>query len=66
MATTHGMRVEIDWHKLPVGGSVFVPGADTRKLKRELRAEASQTEYSLHLEEVAELGLCGVRVWRLK
>lgn len=66
MATTHGMRVEIDWHKLPVGGSVFVPCADTRKLKRELRVEAAKTLYNTHIEEVVELGLSGVRVWRLE
>lgn len=65
MVTTHGMRVEINWHKLPVGGSVFVPGADTRKLKRELRSEANLTEYNIRIEEVVELGITGVRVWRM-
>ncbi len=65
MATTHGMRINSEWHELPVGGSVFVPCADTRNLKNELKAEASRTLYNIHIAEVVELGICGVRVWRL-
>lgn len=65
MATTHGLRVEIDWHQMPVGSSVFIPCADTRNLKRELKEEADSTGYNTKIEEIVELGICGVRVWRV-
>lgn len=50
---------------MPVGSSVFVPGADTRTLRKEAKKEAMEVGCQVLIEEVAEMGISGIRIWRV-
>jgi len=62
---THGLRVRINWHDFPVSASAFVPGVETRLLRNDIQKEADALGVVVLLEEVAEFGYMGVRVWRI-
>lgn len=62
-----GLPLAIDWGKLLVGASFFVPVplGISQQLKKQLVAVAAEYGYALLTEEVAEKGLTGLRVWRV-
>lgn len=63
-----GVPVIINWGALGVGQSFFVPvpSATIRSVKATLHWMAARRKYWTVTEEVAEKGLMGVRVWRIK
>ena len=63
-----GIPVVVDWGKLLIGASFFVPAplVITQQLKRQLIYAADTHGYGLLIEEVAETGLTGIRVWRIR
>jgi len=63
-----GIPVIIDWDKLVIGGSFFVPAplVMTQQLKKQLLDAEDPHGYKLQVEEVAEKGLTGLRVWRIR
>jgi hypothetical protein len=63
-----GLPVVIDWAKLQIGASFFVPIplAMTQHPRKQLQAVAAQHGYDVLVEEVVEKGLTGLRVWRIR
>jgi hypothetical protein len=63
-----GLPVVVDWDRIRVGESFFVPAplGITQQLKRQLLDAAAKTDRALCVEEVAEKGLTGIRVWRIR
>lgn len=62
-----GLPVVIDWDQLVVGASCFVPAPlnITQQLKKQL-LDAAPPGGRLLIEEVAEKGLTGIRIWRIE
>lgn len=62
---THGISIEIDWSKLKVGASFFVPGIDQSTLQAKLREEMRRMHIDVITRKVIERNILGVRVWRV-
>lgn len=65
MLETHGIPVVVKWLEMPIGSSVFVPGSDTRSLRKAAKKEATDIGCQVLIEEVAEMGISGIRIWRV-
>ena len=63
-----GLPIQVDWGTLRITASFFVPVplGMTRKLWEQLQADAAPYGYELLAEEVAEKGMTGLRVWRIR
>jgi hypothetical protein len=63
-----GLPVQVDWEKLRITASFFVPVplGMTQQLWKQLQAAAAPYGYELLAEEVAEKGMTGLRVWRIR
>ena len=63
-----GLPVIVDLDRVRVGESFFVPAplGTTRQIKEKLLGEAAKADQALLVEEVAEKGLTGLRVWRTR
>ena len=59
-----GVAVIIDWDKLPVNGSVFIPCIDTLEAKRQVRTIFAGRKWELECVVRVEKDLLGVRFWR--
>jgi hypothetical protein len=63
-----GLPIQIDWGKLLIGASFFVPVplGISQQLRKQLLAAAAGYGYELLMEEVVEKNLTGLRVWRIR
>jgi hypothetical protein len=63
-----GLPVQIEWEKLRVGVSFFIPVplGISQQLRKQLLAAAAEYGYDLLMEEVVEKNLTGLRVWRTR
>jgi hexokinase len=64
------MRIEtvtyrINWQKLKVGYSFFVPCIDTRAAKEEVQRVTKRLKVATVMKVVVEDGVKGLRVWRV-
>jgi len=66
--TVLGLPIVIDWDQLLIGTSFFVPVplGITRQLEKQLLNAAAEHGYDLHITEVYEKGLTGLRAWRVR
>lgn len=62
---SHGKKVRIDWEKMRVGMSVFVPGLDPLNLKSQALAIGRKHHYTLVIHTRVEKSIVGVRIWRV-
>ena len=60
-----GVRIVIQWDKLEVGASMFIPCLNTTKAKAQLNKIAEEKGMTLQLTPRIEEGQWGVRVWRV-
>jgi hypothetical protein len=63
-----GLPIQIEWEKLLIGASFFVPVplGISQQLRKQLTAAAAKYGYDLLIEEVVEKNLTGLRVWRTR
>lgn len=55
----------VNWGKMHVGYSFFVPCIDTRRAKKIIRETAKRLRIQLAFKVVVEEGIKGLRVWRV-
>jgi hypothetical protein len=66
MILNEGIPVVIDWHKMTLGASFFIPALDTEPLTEQVVSEAKKRKMKLVFKEVVENGLIGIRFWRIR
>jgi hypothetical protein len=60
------LPVKIEWEKLVVNGSFFVPCLDTKPVEEFINCEGARRRYSVICKQVVEKGRYGLRCWRLE
>jgi hypothetical protein len=58
------VKVIIQWDKMVVGASVFIPCIDTEKAKEQLAKVAELKSWQVEIRVRIEDGMFGVRIWR--
>ena len=58
------VKVIVDWDKMVVGASVFVPCVDTDKAKQQIKKIAEVKEWAVEVRVRIENDMFGVRIWR--
>ena len=58
------VKVVVDWDKMVVGASVFVPCVDTDKAKQQIKKIAEMKEWAVEVRVRIENDMFGVRIWR--
>jgi hypothetical protein len=66
MISNEGIPVVIEWHKMRLGTSFFIPALDTDNLAEQILSEAKKRKLKLVYKEVVENGRIGLRFWRIK
>jgi hypothetical protein len=61
-----GIPVIIEWHKMVLGSSFFIPALDTMPLIKETLIESRKHHIRLRYKETLENNLIGIRFWRIK
>jgi len=60
-----GVHITVNWNKLVVGASVFIPCINTEKARKQLKRVAQMKQYETTTHVCIENGMWGVRMWRL-
>lgn len=60
-----GVKITVQWDKLVVGASVFIPCINTEKARTQLKNIAKMKQYETIVKICIENGVWGVRMWRL-
>jgi len=58
------VKIIIQWDKMVVGASVFVPCIDTEKAKQQLEKVAELKSWQVEMRVRIENEMFGVRIWR--
>jgi len=58
------VKIIIQWDKMVVGASVFVPCIDTEKAKQQLEKVAELKSWQVAMRVRIESEMFGVRIWR--
>lgn len=66
MISNEGIPVVIEWHKMRLGTSFFIPALDTEPLIKQVVSDGKQRGIKLVHKEVIENGRIGIRFWRKK
>ena len=61
-----GMEIRIQWNKLALGYSFFIPTLDAQELIPVIHREASYRDMRLVHLNCCEQGMTGVRFWRVQ
>jgi len=59
-----GIRVTVDWDKMVVGASIFVPCINTEEAKKQIAKIAKTKGWETKVFIRIEDGRFGVRIWR--
>jgi hypothetical protein len=59
-----GIRIWIDWRKMEVGASIFIPCLNVSKAKTQLLKIAEEKGMTLKITPCIDGGKWGIRVWR--
>ena len=59
------VKVIVEWDKMLVGASVFVPCIDTDKAKQQISKIATLKGWTLETRVRIENEMFGVRIWRI-
>ena len=59
------VRVEVNWYKMVINASVFIPCINTQKATQQAKniAEKKNWEFKIHIR--IEDNKLGIRIWRL-
>jgi len=60
-----GVDYEVNWRAFDRSATMFFPCLDPKVARRELRAEMRRLGFKVLYKNAIELGVRGVRVWRL-
>lgn len=60
-----GVKITVQWDKLVIGASVFIPCINTEKARTQLKNIAKMKQYETIVKICIENGVWGVRMWRL-
>jgi hypothetical protein len=60
------LPVKIEWSKLEVNGSFFIPCLDTKAVAESVSREGARHRYSVVCKQVVENGRYGLRCWRIE
>jgi len=58
------VKIIIQWDKMVVGASVFIPCIDTEKAKQQLEKVAELKSWQVEMRVRIENEMFGVRIWR--
>ena len=58
------VKIIVQWDKMVVGASVFVPCIDTEKAKQQLEKVAELKSWQVDMRVRIENEMFGVRIWR--
>ena len=58
------VKIIVQWDKMVVGASVFVPCIDTEKAKQQLEKVAELKSWQVEMRVRIEDEMFGVRIWR--
>ena len=58
------VKIIVQWDKMVVGASVFVPCIDTEKAKQQLEKVAELKSWQVAMRVRIESEMFGVRIWR--
>ena len=58
------VKIIVQWDKMVVGASVFVPCIDTEKAKQQLEKVAELKSWQVAMRVRIETEMFGVRIWR--
>lgn len=61
-----GVAFSVDWTKMKVGSSIFIPCLKCSVLRYKAFLIANRLKYTIKLLLRAELGIQGLRIWRIK
>jgi hypothetical protein len=64
MISNEGIPVVIEWHKMRLGTSFFIPALDTEPLITQVVSAGKKRRIKLVYKEVVENGKIGIRFWR--
>ena len=59
------VKVIVEWDKMVVGASVFVPCVDTDKAKQQVSKIAEDKGWTIETRVRIENNMFGVRIWRI-
>lgn len=59
-----GVKVIVQWDKMVVGASVFIPCIDTEKAKQQLEKIAELKSWQVAIRVRIENKMFGLRIWR--
>jgi len=62
----HGLDFKVNWRKFVVGASFFIPCLDAKEALIQIKRTTSRLGYKIKSVPTIELGICGLRVWRIK
>ena len=60
------LPVKIEWNKLTVNGSFFIPCLDTKPVEEFIKREGARHRYNVVCKQVVEKGRYGLRCWRVE
>ena len=58
------VKIIVQWDKMVVGASVFIPCIDTEKAKQQLEKVAELKSWQVEMRVRIENEMFGVRIWR--
>jgi hypothetical protein len=59
-----GVRMVVDWDRVAVGSSVFIPCVDVGTAHKQVRAIFARRDWGLRATVSVEKHILGLRVWR--
>jgi len=59
-----GVRIVINWDKMVIGASFFVPCLNTQKAKEQVTTIAKGKRWQVTIKIVIENDKLGIRIWR--
>jgi hypothetical protein len=62
----HGLDFRVNWRRFVVGASFFIPCLDVEEAKTQVKKTTDRLGYRIKFVSTIELGICGLRVWRIK
>ena len=59
------VRVEVNWDKMVVNASVFIPCINTQKATQQIKKIAKQKDWEIEVRIRIEDTKLGIRLWRI-
>lgn len=60
-----GVDYDVNWRGFTRGATLFFPCLDPKAARREIKAEMRRLGFNVLYKSSIELGVRGVRIWRL-